>query len=385
MIYLDNAATTLIKPAAVGQSVADVINSQAYGNPSRGAHTAALNAFKIVYQTRQLVQQLFHLRDSALVAFTNNATTALNLAIKGLLHPGDHVIATVLDHNSVLRPIYALHKWGVSADFVGLNAKQSLDYAQFAQLLRPNTKMVVCTHASNVTGEVLDLEFIAHFCQQHHLLFVVDAAQTAGVLPLDLQRQGIDVLCFTGHKSLYGPQGTGGICFNKELPITPLLAGGSGIDSFNQEQPAALPERLEAGTLNVPGIAGLAAGIQYVLNKGVTTLGNRTVQLVNEFIAGVTQLPQVQVYGDLHCQRVGTVSLNIGNLNSAELSDLLAQQYDIATRAGAHCAPLAHQAFRTQEQGQVRFSFSSFNTEADVQTAVAALTQITQQYQEGDA
>ncbi|BDR57604.1 aminotransferase class V-fold PLP-dependent enzyme [Xylocopilactobacillus apicola] len=373
MIYLDNAATTLIKPSIVGKKVFEIISSAKFGNPARGSSNASVNALDEVFKTRKLIRKLFNLADPSLTAFTNNATEALNFAIKGLLKSGDHVIATTLDHNSVLRPIYQLEKTGIEHDFVGLNKDGSLDYNQFERLLKPNTKMVVCPHASNVTGEILDLKFISDFCHQNQLLMVVDAAQTAGVIPIDVRRDGIDVLCFTGHKSLFGPQGTGGICLSHQLAIEPLISGGTGIDSFNHDQPAVFPEHLEAGTLNVAGIAGLGAGIEYVLAQGIENSGTVARNLADRFIAGIKNLPQVKIYGNLNRPKVATVSLNLGDINSAEISDFLQTHYDIATRAGAHCAPLLHCALKTKDQGMVRFSFSSFNQPSDVDQAVKAI------------
>lgn len=381
MIYLDNAATSLIKPKLVAKNVFDVINDQAYGNPTRGSHEVSVNAFRKVYECRQEIQKLFNLSDASLLSFTNNATEALNFAIKGLLKSGDHVISTVLDHNSVLRPIYQLEKDGVAHDFVGLNDNESLDYSQFEKLLKPNTRMIVCTHASNVTGELLDIDWISKFCQQHGLLFVLDASQTAGVIPIDIQLQNIDVLCFTGHKSLFGPQGTGGICFKKKQKITPLISGGSGIDSFNHDMPATFPERLEPGTMNVPGITGLSAGVGYVLKQDPQILGARALSMADTFIKNVRPLPNVILYGNRDVAHTATVGLNIGNLNSSDVSDMLATRYNIATRPGAHCAPLVHESLGTKKQGIVRFSFSSFNTDEDTKAAIRAVKLIEHEYE----
>lgn len=373
MIYLDNGATTLKKPAAVAEAVYQVLSSNAYANPSRGAYPAAIKAHEVVYHCRQLLKTLFHAPDEALIAFTNNATEALNFAIKGLLKPGDHVISTVFEHNSVLRPLYQMAQQGVEHTLIGLTPETgALAVDQLEQAIQPNTKMVVCTHASNVTGYRLPIAKISAFCQRHQLLFVLDTSQTAGNTAIDMQAQGIDVLCFTGHKSLYGPQGTGGICFQKPLSIEPLISGGSGVDSFNHHQPAFLPEALEAGTLNVPGIAGLAAGVQYCLDQGVTQLGQRAVQLADQFAAAMAALPLVKLYSHSEQDHVGTVALNVGDVNAAEISDLLAEQ-GIATRPGAHCAPVLHETLHTVEQGIVRFSFSSFNTQAETQAAIQTM------------
>jgi selenocysteine lyase/cysteine desulfurase len=272
-----------------------------------------------------------------------------------------------------LRPLYQIADQGVTHTLIGLDAQTgALAVDQLEQALQPNTKMVVCTHASNVTGYRLPIDQISAFCQRHQLLFVLDTSQTAGNTPIDMQAQGIDVLCFTGHKSLYGPQGTGGICFRKALPIEPLISGGSGVDSFNHHQPAFLPEALEAGTLNVPGIAGLAAGVQYCLDQGVTQLGQQAVKLADEFAAAMAELPLVTLYSHPEVDHVGTVALNVGDVNAAEISDLLTE-HDIATRPGAHCAPVIHETLHTVEQGIVRFSFSSFNTQAETQAAIQTM------------
>ena len=252
MIYLDNGATTVQKPLSVAKAVFNVLSSEEYGNPSRGAYPIAVNANEVVYQTRQKVARLFNVPDSSLVVFTKNVTEALNTVIKGYLKPGDDVIATAYDHNSVVRPIYQLAAQQVTHSFLPLDPTTNLvDVAALEHLIKPNTKMLVCTHASNVIGNTVDLKQIVEICHRHHVIVVLDAAQTAGVLPIDMQALGIDILCFTGHKSLYGPEGTGGICCRRDLPVEPLISGGSGIDSFNHAMPDRLPERLEGGTINV--------------------------------------------------------------------------------------------------------------------------------------
>ena len=267
MIYLDNAATTLYKPPEVGQAMLDAL--QTAGNPGRGAHAPTLHASRIVYETREALAQLFHAEGPACIAFASNATQALNTAINGLFGQGDHVITTVCEHNSVLRPLYRLQRQGGEVSFVDVDANGVLCYAQFEQLLRPNTRGVVVTGASNVTGNRTDLAFVSAFAKKHGLLFLVDAAQTAGAMPVDVQALGIDVLCFTGHKALLGPQGTGGLCVRPGLQVAPLVVGGSGVHSFDERHPAEMPTALEAGTLNVPGIAGLGAGVCWLLTQGV--------------------------------------------------------------------------------------------------------------------
>lgn len=266
MIYLDNAATTLQKPRPVGQAMLDAL--QTAGNPGRGAHEPTLHAARLVYETRTALAELLGAEDPSCIAFTANATQSLNMALCGLLHPGDHVLTTVCEHNSVLRPLYRLQKNGVQLDFVEADARGVLRYEQFEQKLRPNTRAVVISHASNVTGNVADVAFVADFTKKHGLLLVLDAAQTAGIRPLDVKTLGADVLCFTGHKGLLGPQGTGGAYVRPGLRVAPLVVGGSGVHSFAEEHPAQMPTALEAGTLNVPGIAGLGAGVRWILQQG---------------------------------------------------------------------------------------------------------------------
>ena len=266
MIYLDNAATTLQKPAAVGQAMLEAL--QQAGNPGRGAHEPTLHAARIVYETRAALAELFGAETPACIAFASNATQALNTAIGGLIGPGDHVITTVCEHNSVLRPLYRLEEQGTRLSFVGIDAQGVLRYEQFEQLLRPNTKAVVITGVSNVTGNATDLAAVSAFAKKHGLLLIVDAAQTAGELPIRVQELGVDVLCFTGHKALLGPQGTGGLYVRPGLAVAPLAVGGSGVHSFDKRHPAQMPTALEAGTLNVPGIAGLGPGCVFCWSRG---------------------------------------------------------------------------------------------------------------------
>ena len=371
MIYLDNAATTLKKPPEVGQAILDAL--QTAGNPGRGAHEPTLHASRIVYDTREMLAKFFHAESPACIAFASNATQALNTAINGLIGHGDHVITTVCEHNSVLRPLYRLQKQGAEISFVGVDANGVLCYEQFKQLLRPNTKAIIVTGASNVTGNQTDLAFVSTFVKKHGLLFIVDAAQTAGAKPIDVQSLGVDVLCFTGHKALLGPQGTGGLYVRPGLAVVPLVVGGSGIHSFDETHPTEMPTALEAGTLNVPGLAGLGAGVRWILQQGVETLEAREAALARQFYELVRDIPGVQCYGDFNAPRVPIVSLNLAGEDSARAADMLWEDYGICVRAGAHCAPLMHKALGTVEQGIVRFSFSHTNTEEEVRTAAQAV------------
>ena len=299
---------------------------------------------------------------------------ALNTVLNGVLHPGDHVITTVCEHNSVLRPLYRLRAQGVEVSFTGVDAAAQLCYDQWETLLRPTTLALVVTGASNVTGNGIDLARAADFAHRHGLLLIVDAAQTAGAQPIDVQQLGIDALCFTGHKALLGPQGTGGAYVRPGLQIAPLLVGGSGVHSFDEMHPLQMPTALEAGTLNVHGLAGLCAGVRWLLEQGVENLAAREAALARLFYEQVRTAPGVTVYGDMAMQsRAPIVALNIAQEDSARVADILWEDYGICVRAGAHCAPLMHKALGTVEQGVVRFSFSHFNTEQEVQQAAQAV------------
>lgn len=373
MIYLDNAATTLQKPRPVGQAMLDAL--QTAGNPGRGAHEPTLHAARLVYETRTALAELLGAEDPSCIAFTANATQSLNMALCGLLHPGDHVLTTVCEHNSVLRPLYRLQKNGVQLDFVEADARGVLRYEQFEQKLRPNTRAVVISHASNVTGNVADVAFVADFTKKHDLLLVLDAAQTAGIRPLDVKTLGADVLCFTGHKGLLGPQGTGGAYVRPGLRVAPLVVGGSGVHSFAEEHPAQMPTALEAGTLNVPGIAGLGAGVRWILQQGVQTLQEKETAWAQLFYEQLQEVENLTFYGDFsgNAPRVPIVSLNIGDEDSAWVADALWEDAGICVRAGAHCAPLLHKTLGTAAQGVVRFSFSHANTEEEVLRAAKAV------------
>ena len=375
MIYLDNAATTLHKPPEVAEVVKQAILTA--GNAARGAHSVSLSASRTVFETRQKLAQLFSCPRPDHVVFTMNSTEALNIALYGLLSPGDHVISTDLEHNSVLRPLYDLQTRGVFVDFVSADRRGNVRYEDFEALFRENTKLVVCTHASNLTGNVLDIAYISKIAHAHGARLIVDASQTAGSIPIDMQKMGIDVLCFTGHKGLMGPQGTGGLCIQPGVEIRPLLRGGTGVHSYDKNQPQAYPTRLEAGTLNGHSIAGLDAALDFLLAQGVETIGARERSLMRRFYDGVRDIPGVTVYGDFSQEaRAAIVALNIHDYDSSEVSDVLFTDYGIATRPGAHCAPRMHEALGTEKQGAVRFSFSYCNTEEEDDAAIHAVREL---------
>ena len=377
MIYLDNAATTIQKPPEVIEAVVRAMTTM--GNASRGAYGSALEASRGIYDARQKLARLFGCPRADHVVFTCNSTEALNIAIRGTLSPGDHVISTDLEHNSVLRPLYEMERQGVSLSFVPADGQGRLELRDFERLITPGTRAIVCTHASNLTGNVVDIAAVGDIAHKHGLLFIVDASQTAGALPIDMEEMGIDILCFTGHKGLMGPQGTGGLCIRPGVEIRPWKTGGTGVQSYLRTQPSEYPTRLEAGTLNSHGIMGLSAALDFIAGTGVENIAAHERALMERFYQGVAELRGVRVYGDFTQRpRAAIVALNIGELDSGEVSDCLSREYGIATRPGAHCAPRMHQALHTTQQGAVRFSFSWYNTAGETDAAIRAVSELAQ-------
>lgn len=371
-IYMDNAATTMQKPDCVIDAVVNAMRHM--GNSGRGAHEASLDASRLIYETREMLSELFNLGDPRQVAFTLNSTEALNTAILGLFDPGDHIISTVMEHNSVLRPLYRLEEKGCQVSFVPCDEKGRLRTDLLESFLKENTKALVCTHASNLTGNANDLMYLGRFCKDHGLLFVVDASQTAGVLPIDMQAMNIDVVCFTGHKGLYGPQGTGLLLCGQTPP--PLLEGGTGSESIRQEMPDFLPDRLEAGTHNIAGIAGLLEGLRFVEKQGVQSIGSHERALTVQMGESLAQLPGVEVFRSKDpSQQAGVLSFRVSGMDCEELGEALGRR-DIALRSGLHCAPLAHRTAGTLETGTVRASVSAFNVPQEIPRFVRELRQI---------
>ena len=378
MIYFDNAATTMRKPDCVVQAVTEAMCS--LGNSGRGVHSGALSASRIIYDTRAALAQLFGAENPERIAFTANSTESLNMAIKGVLNPGDHVITTALEHNSVLRPLYEMEDLGVELTILPADSTGNIRYEDFEKEIRSNTKAIVTTHGSNLTGNLLDVGRIGAIANKHGLIYIVDASQTAGVFDIDVQKMHIDVLCFTGHKGLLGPQGTGGIYVREGIQIRPLLSGGSGVQTYLRSHPPQMPTLLEAGTLNGHGIAGLGAAIRYLQETGLPTIRAKEQELMIAFYEAVREIPGITVYGDFtDSNRCPIVTLNIRDYDSGEISDALSSEFGIATRPGAHCAPLMHRALGTVEQGAVRFSFSHYNTKEEIKLAVAALRELAQE------
>lgn len=375
MIYLDNAATTMHKPKEVIDAVVEAMTS--LGNAGRGANEASLSAARIIYDAREKLCRFFNGEDPRQIVFTSNSTESLNIAVKGLLEPGDHVITTMLEHNSVLRPLYEMEKKGVALTIIKADKRGRFSLEEMEAAIRPETKMIVCTNGSNLTGNYVDIGKVGEMAHRHDVLFVVDASQTAGVFPIDVQNMQVDVLCFTGHKGLLGPQGTGGMYVREGLAIRPLKSGGSGVQTYSKTHPREMPTALEAGTLNGHGIAGLRAGVEYIENTGLDTIRAREQELMWRFYEGVKEIPGVTVYGDFDSrERCAIVSLNIGDYDSSEVSDALLTEYGISTRPGGHCAPLMHEALGTVEQGAVRFSFAHSNTEEEVDIAINAVREL---------
>nr|WP_178775344.1 aminotransferase class V-fold PLP-dependent enzyme [Ruminococcus sp. 1001713B170207_170306_F5] len=381
MIYLDNASTSFHKPDCVFTAVMEAMHQA--GNSGRGSSGEAMEASRLIFDTRCRIAEMFEADGPECVAFTSNATEALNTALFGVLHPGDgpvHAIATEMDHNSVLRPLYALEKKGLELTVLPADRKGRISLTDMEAAIRPETKVIVCTHASNLTGNRNDIHAIGEIAKKHDILFIADAAQTAGVFPISMKKDQIDILCFSGHKGLMGPQGTGVICVRPGVKVEPLKVGGSGILTFQKEHPSDMPEALEAGTLNSHGIAGLRAALGWIQETGIDRIRQREQDLMMRFYEQVKTISGVTVYGDFSQKdRSPVVTLNIMGMGSSELSMILGEDYGISTRSGGHCAPLMHQALGTEKTGAVRFSFSCFNTEEEVDEAARAVKEIAEE------
>ncbi|MEL3908206.1 MAG: aminotransferase class V-fold PLP-dependent enzyme [Treponemataceae bacterium] len=376
MIYFDNAATTLIKPEQVRKLIIEGISSGKYGNPGRGSHKAALNALEEIYKTREALAKLFNLGEPENIALTQNGSASLNFVINSLFaEPQNaHIITTVTEHNSVLRPLYALEKKGLKLSFVGINEEGVLNYEMFENLIQAETKAIITTHASNVTGNKTDIERVYKIAKKHGLIFIVDASQTAGSCPIDISAFENSIFCFTGHKGLLGPGGTGVICVNGDFKFSQVFSGGSGHDSFNKNHPNQMPDIFEVGTINVPSFMGLRGGVEFILEVGTKTIEAKLNKLKQAFLKGLTNIPKLKIAGDKTFEKTSAiVSLNLAELSSSELSFVLDDSYEIATRPGAHCAPRLHEALGTKEQGLVRFSFSYFNTIEEINKALEVL------------
>lgn len=371
-VYLDNAATTLKKPPSVKEAVINAMDN--LGSDGRGVNSFSLGASRSIFSVRYKLNMLFDGFGEETVAFTNNATTALNTAINGFIKEGDSVVTTVMEHNSVLRPLYRLEKERhIHLEIIGLKNGVP-DYDALKAAIEKKPKAVIITHASNLTGTVNDIRYIGSLCRQNGVAFIVDSAQTAGILPISMKKDFIDILCFTGHKGLYGPQGTGGLLLGKNISLDPLTVGGSGIMTFSPTHPSVMPTALEAGTLNTPGICGLGAGVDFITDTGLENIFAHIQALTERFLNGISNIKNITVYKS-GSKQIGTVALNINGLDSAYVGSILSE-YGIAVRSGGHCAPLMHKAIGTDKTGAVRFSFSYFTSYDDVDYAVKVLSTI---------
>lgn len=378
---MDNAATSYPKPEAVYEAV-DRFNRFMGGNPGRGSSRSTLEAGSIVLQTREALAKFFNIEDSSRIAFTHNVTDALNIGLKGLLQPGDHVITTSMEHNAVARPLYFLSRQGVEWTAVPCDGEGHLDPEDIRKAIRSNTRMICMLHASNLIGTIMPIEEVGRIARRENVLFMVDSAQTAGILPIDVERAHIDLLAFTGHKSLFGPQGTGGLYVRPGLTVNPLRQGGTGSFSEHLEHPELMPDSLESGTPNTPGLAGLLAGIQFIEATGLDTIHQKEQALLEQLIEGLSSISGVTLYGpaDLK-QRTAVVAMNVEGMDCGELSVSLDYEYGIITRAGLHCAPLAHQTIGTYESGSCRLSPGFFTTEEDIDKVVRSVYQLAKRQQ----
>jgi len=384
IIYLDNAATSWPKPAGVAQAIADFITCIG-ANPGRAGHRLSTAAAELVYDTRALLAEMFGAEDPLRVVFCKNVTEALNTILRGLLRPGDHVITGSMEHNSVMRPLRALERQGVELTVVPASPAGVLQPRHFEHALRPHTRLIVLNHASNVVGTLAPVREVGQIAREHGIWLVVDAAQTAGVYPIHMPADNIDILCFTGHKGLLGPQGTGGFILGERVPadaIEPLMRGGTGSRSEEEHQPEFLPDRFESGTLNAAGIAGLKAGLEFLREEGIQKVRAHEMALTRRLLDGLRAIAGVQVYGTGDpAQQVAVVSFNIAGMSPSEAALALDEEFGILCRVGLHCAPAAHRTIGTFPQGTIRFSPGYFTTSQDIDRALEAVETLAQRAQ----
>lgn len=379
MIYFDNAATSFPKPEIVYDRIMEVMKE--YGaNPGRAGHKMALRAGRDIYETREMVSKLFNIKNPMNVIFTFNCTDSLNLGIKGILKPGDHVVTTSMEHNSVLRPLKHLEKEGIEVTIVQGDSKGRIDPLDIEKAIKSNTKMIITVHVSNLTGTILPIKEIGSIAKKHGIIYLVDGAQSAGVYDIDVEEMNIDLLAFPGHKGLLGPQGTGGLYIREGLELKELKEGGTGSVSDILYQPDVLPDKYESGTPNAPGIIGLGEGIKYILETGIDNIRKKEEELTAHFIEELQKIDGIKIYGPLNVKEQGAVvTINIRDEDSSEISYILDEEYDIYVRSGLHCAPLAHKTIGSFKQGAIRFSFGPFNTHEEIDLGIKAIKQISKE------
>lgn len=378
MIYLDNAATSWPKPEAVYQAI-DIFMRDIGASPGRSGHRLSVETGRIIYETRDAVARLLGVGDPLRIIFTSNATESLNLALRGSLHIGDHAITSSMEHNSVMRPLRALEREGVELSLVDCSAEGVLNPGVIERNIKPNTRLIIINHASNVTGTLLPVAEVGEIARRHNVLLLVDAAQTVGSYPIDVKAMNIDLLAFSGHKGLYGPQGTGGLYLRRgiEQEIRPLKYGGTGSKSEYEYQPGFLPDKYESGTPNTPGLAGLGAGVRFVLSKGINNIRRKEERLTQLLIDGLKAVPGVTVYGSGDARKqVAVVSFNVSGLTNSEVAMQLEEYYQIMCRPGLHCSPGAHKTIDTFPYGTVRLSPGYFTSREDIVIAVEAVKKI---------
>ena len=380
MIYLDNAATTYPKPQIVYDEILDCMQNYC-ANPGRSGHKLAMKAGRAIYDTRENIAKLLNAQNPMEIVFTNNATDSLNLAIKGIVKMGDHIITTSMEHNSVIRPIKALEEQGIENTIVQCDKEGFLNPLDIEKEIKPNTKLIVTTHASNVCGTIVDIKSVSDIAKKHNIVYLVDASQTVGVYEIDVQKLNIDMLAAPGHKCLMGPQGTGILYVKDEIKLKVLKEGGTGSNSEDLFQPNITPDKYESGTHNTPGIVGLNAGIKFIMKEGISNIRNHEEELCQYMLDKLQEIPNIKIYGPLDSKkRAAVISINVENIDSGEVTFMLDSEYDIATRSGIHCSPLAHTTLGTLEQGTVRFSLGYFNTKQEIDKAITALKEIIKNY-----
>ncbi len=378
MIYLDNAATSWPKPEMVYRAMDSFVRSTS-ASPGRSGHRLSIEAGRVVYETRESLAHLFNIDDPLRIVFTKNSTEALNLAINGMLRPGDHVITSSMEHNSVMRPLRALEEKGIELTVVGCSKEGFLDTKEVEKAIKPNTRMIVLTHASNVVGTVMPVAEVGAIAKSHKVFFCVDAAQTAGAYPVDMKAMNIDLLAFTGHKSLFGPTGTGGLCIGKDVEeaLEPIMRGGTGSRSESEYQPTFLPDKYESGTLNTVGLAGLRAGVEFILSSGKDEFRKKEENIIRLLIKGMCSIPNVILYGGRDASKqVAVISFNIAGLTASEVATKLDEEYEMMCRPGLHCAPIAHKTIGTFPKGSVRLSPGYFTTDNEIIKILEAIEKI---------
>ncbi len=378
MIYADNACTSFPKPKQTADAVYNYIAYTGV-NINRGGYTSSYEASDIVFDCRELLKDFFGADDCKNVVFTQNITQSLNIILKGYLKSGDHVLCSSMEHNAVMRPLCQLQKHGVDFDRIPCDSEGFLQFNEIEKLIKPNTKAIIMQHAGNVCGSIMPIEKVGALCREYGLRFIVDSAQTAGILPINMEKMNIDALCFTGHKSLLGPQGIGGFVLKEGLSaeIEPLISGGTGSISHTEDIPNFMPDRFEPGTLNLPGIAGLKAGIEWIQAKGIDNIFAHEMDLTKRFIDAVHGIKQLKIAGPQGTEnRTGVVSIYTDKRDLSETAYALDSRFDIQTRVGLHCAPSAHKTLGTYPAGTIRFSFGIFNTEDDIEAITDALKEV---------